>query len=334
MAIRTRIFRPSLIALIALAPLGPVREARADEVCGDASCPKGFRCETIESLCPDIDCVEGAEPCPACEPRAEEVCVPVACTSDADCATDMSCVAEERTRCEGDTASDCGDAREGEEKPDCAPAPATNCTTELVRQCVPRWQLPCTSAADCGAGFECKELETCGCAGSEGSGGGSDPGLPEPDDSGERAATPAAPDCSCEPSGEFACVVIEAACSTDANCPAGWSCEDNGKGVCWSGPEGEGCEPADPAKLCAPPYSRLGGGRGVDLDDGETSGSGNGAPEGPVTSGNEGGSDQKDSEVVTTERGCSVTGSPRSPSAAAMWLMLGLAGALVSRRRR
>lgn len=332
MAIRNRLLRPSLIALFALAPLGAAREARADEAC--ASCPKGFRCETIQSLCPDIDCVEGAEPCPACEPKTEQACVPVACTSDADCATDMSCVTEERTRCDGDAADDCGDAREGEEAPDCKPAPATNCTTERVMQCVPRWQLPCNSATDCGAGFECKERETCTCAGSEGSGGGSDPGTPQPADSGERAATPAPADCSCEPSGEFACVVIETACSTDANCAAGWTCEDNGKGACWSGPEGEGCEPADPAKLCAPPYSRLGGGRGVELDDGETSGSGSGAPEAPVTSGSQDGDDAEGSGVVTTERGCGVTRSPRSSGAATIWTVSALLGLVMSRRRR
>jgi hypothetical protein len=326
-------FTRGLMALVAVAPLALAFEAEAEEACGDRSCPTGFRCETYPTACPDIDCADDSGSCPACEPGTEELCVPATCRSNADCAADMLCVTEERTRCDDSAAADCGDAREGE-KPDCAPAPEANCTTERVSQCVPRWQLPCTSAADCGAGFTCDQRESCTCSGSSGSGGGGDPGTPTPADAEERAATPAPDDCSCVPSGEFGCAVIETACTSDESCPAGWTCEENREGVCWSGPEGSGCEPAEPAKLCAPPYSNLGGGRGVNHDDSESSGDGLGETEAPTTAGGDKGETSDGAEVITTDRGCATAALPRSRGAAALWLALGLGAVFISRRRR
>jgi hypothetical protein len=326
------VFPRGLIALIAVAPLVVAVDARAEETCGDRSCPTGFRCETYPTACPEIDCAADSGSCPVCEPGTEAVCVPKTCGSHADCAADMLCATEERTRCDDGAAADCGDAREGE-KPDCTPAPEANCTTERVSQCVPRWQLPCTSAADCGVGFTCEQRESCTCSGSSGSGGGADPGMPTPADAEERAV-PAPDDCSCVPSGEFACVVIETACTGDASCPAGWTCQESREGVCWSGPEGSGCEPADPAKLCAPPYSDLGDGRGIEHDDGESSGAGNGEPPAPTTTGGESADGSDGDEVITTDRGCATTGLPRSGGAGAVWLALGIGAVIFSRRRR
>ena len=330
MFLLSRFARPSLLALAGALPLLIAVEARADQACGDSSCPKGFSCETYPTACPDIACDGDDGSCPVCEPGTEQVCVPVPCDSDSDCATDMRCVREERTSCDGGSAS-CDDAGEGE-KPSCVPAAEENCTTRVVSQCVPRWLLPCTTASDCGAGFTCEELDSCSCGGSSGSAGGSDP-APTPEGAEDAPERVPAPDesCSCEPSGEFACVAVETACETDSACAAGWTCEENREGACWSGPEGSGCEPADPAKLCVPPYSDLGGGRGVDLDDGESTGSGSGAPEVPDEAG--GSDDESGPTVVTTDRGCAVA-SPARSGASVAWLGLGLFGLFVSRRRR
>jgi MYXO-CTERM domain-containing protein len=91
---------------------------------------------------------------------------------------------------------------------------------------------------------------------------------PEGDDSvapeGDVAVAPP-PDeqCGCEPTGEFACEIVETACAQDSDCPADWTCEDNPMGTCWADSEGNsGCTPADPAKLCQPPYSGVRGGDG------------------------------------------------------------------------
>jgi MYXO-CTERM domain-containing protein len=274
-------------ALAGLFWLSAVGSAAAAEPCGDTSCPKGYACEEVAAACPAIACAPGSE-CPPCDATVL-ACVPEPCSSDADCETDMVCLKQTQQECSGEAAPACPPGATCDLP---APAPA-DCNTVESSQCVPRWSLPCATAASCGDGFSCVERESCSCSGSDGggssgsggaSGGGStppsrpgtepappsDPGNSGSDD--DKApepaevppsdpATPLPPDCVCEPSGEKACVLNEVACDADSDCPSGWTCGDNPDGVCWASSDGStGCEPGDPPKLCLPPYTNLGGG--------------------------------------------------------------------------
>src|SRR5690606_31419945 len=201
-------------------------------------------------------------------------------SSNADCAEDMVCVTRE-IPCVRATPACPPDGP--------CPEPAElDCAPESISQCVPRWSLPCSVDADCGDGFECVEVEECGCgssAGAPGSGpsaaptpglppeSGASPGddsradvppdpsfaAPTPPPDGERVPPERGgsdPICECSPSGVKSCRMIEQACTADTDCPSGWTCVDNPEGVCWSRPDGDtGCTPADPPKLCFPPYS-------------------------------------------------------------------------------
>ena len=118
-------------------------------------------------------------------------------------------------------------------------------------------------------------------------------------------------------------------CKSDSDCPSGWSCRDNPEGTCWADSNGNsGCAPADPAKLCFPPYSDLvgGGGRGIATDGAGVptnpkGDSGSGAPESSAANGNDSG-------------GCSLGGSPPGSSAGLLGLCTALGAALGLARRR
>jgi MYXO-CTERM domain-containing protein len=290
----------SLLAAAALATsFAASRMAQAQEKCGDTECPKGYACETGTAGCPLIDCAEGEE-CRTCEPAEYSYCIPAACETDADCGAHMKCAAIEQTECTGGTAPATEPCAADTE---CKAAPADvaeECTTTTIHQCQPEWTLPCETAADCGEGFACKEQESCWCSGSSGSvgggvggstgtesgragaasGGASSVDVPLPADDGAVSDTGAAEDpsepvgdtatapppddqCGCEATGEFACEIVETACTKDSDCPADWTCQDNPMGSCWESSDGtSGCTQADPAKLCQPPYSDLGGGYG------------------------------------------------------------------------
>ena len=85
----------------------------------------------------------------------------------------------------------------GEECP--PPAPAV-CETITDSACVYQHEAPCTANADCGAGFLCKEMESCWCSepAPAPTPDGSEPApMPEP--------VPPEGECGCEPSGTFYC---------------------------------------------------------------------------------------------------------------------------------
>jgi len=145
--------------------LSAVGSAAAAEPCGDTSCPKGYACEEVPAACPDIACAPGSE-CPPCTDTVL-ACVPQPCSSDSDCESDMVCLERTSSSCTG--ATDAPACAPGESCPEFAPEPV-ECTTETTTQCVPRWSLPCTTAASCGEGFSCVERESCGCSGSSGGG--------------------------------------------------------------------------------------------------------------------------------------------------------------------
>jgi MYXO-CTERM domain-containing protein len=75
-------------------------------------------------------------------------------------------------------------------------------------------------------------------------------------------------DCSCEPSGENYCRLIEVECTTDADCAGALTCQDMYGGdaptiVCVDGEPCPDPAPVDPTSYCAPDgYGYYGGGVG------------------------------------------------------------------------
>jgi hypothetical protein len=149
---------------------------------------------------------------------------------------------------------------------DCAPAdPIAPVTVQL---CTPRYVLPCTQAADCGGGFSCEEVQSCGCSGSAGSAGGTP--APGPNGSGASPVPPdgaagasandiAPPDCGCQPTGELQCVVVPVMCQVDPQCAPGWHCEIPVAVTSPACAPGADCPQAEPAPMpvsgyCQPPY--------------------------------------------------------------------------------
>jgi hypothetical protein len=157
-------------ALAGLFWLSAVGSAAAAEPCGDTSCPKGYACEEVPAACPAIACAPGSD-CPPCDATVL-ACVPEPCSSDADCETDMVCLKQTQQECSGEAAPACPPGATCDLP---APAPA-ECNTVESSQCVPRWSLPCATAASCGDGFSCVERESCSCPGSPGSSGGGSSG--------------------------------------------------------------------------------------------------------------------------------------------------------------
>jgi hypothetical protein len=259
----------------------------------------------------------------------------------------MRCVTEERSVCTGGTAP-CAAPDGGE--PDCPEPEPESCVLETVSACIPKYLGACQTAADCGDGFTCEPEEECSCSGSSGSagsGGGARPeDAPDAGDAfapGDAGADPVPPDdCECRLTGTNHCVAVKVACTdatAAADCPSGWSCEDNPEGVCFSGPEGSGCTPADPPELCLPPFHDLGGG-GKGVDDGESTSGGVpvGADAGaePPTSGapNRGNAAEEDGAMSGESGGCSVSGATGASSGALLGLALAAFGLTLARRRR
>jgi hypothetical protein len=287
-----------LLAAMVLGVFGVASPAAAQEACGESECPKGYSCEDVPAACPAIACAEGSE-CPPCEGTVEQ-CVPQSCDSDADCDEQMVCLTRTITECASaepacDPGPDCASAPPS----DCSAVSFSACVPRWTLNCVTaadcgegfscEEQMSCSSPGSppsgTGAGTPGSVPPSDGGSepakpgGSGGSGGAQQVPTPPPDSaerpspgsggSGGAQQVPTPPDAqdrpppvtTCEPTGVKACVVIERACSADSQCPSGWSCEDNPDGVCWASSDGStGCEPADPAKLCLPPYRDLGGG--------------------------------------------------------------------------
>lgn len=345
-----------LLALTLLAPLFVAERANAQQACGDIVCPDGYTCESASAPCADVACAPG-ETCVAapCEPKTYHYCAPSACTTDSDCGEGMVCFEHVSKRC-AETAPSTEPCPPDAECAAFAPAPPVDCTPVTERLCTPRYLLPCQADADCGAGFRCQEQESCGSSGSgptppeptplpgSSDGGADDSGSGSSDsdsgsgDASEPRELPAPPTVTCEPSGVFSCVAIETACNADADCVSGWSCRDNPEGVCWAGPNGEhGCTPADPPRLCMPPYSTVptGAPRGEDTNEGgyETPGSTPVPPATPDPQPTPSPESADDLLGGRTEGGCAMTPA-RSGSSGLAFIMLSLASALAFRRRR
>jgi hypothetical protein len=301
--------------------------------CGDGpACAYGFECAVVGSSgCAPAACAPGAS-CPEPEPCAvtnEYACMPAHCQVNQDCAAGMVC----HEYAEACAVTDCACPPDA---PDCG-CGTTTCDPKTVSMCTPVYLLPCDTATDCGAGFTCQAQESCSCGGSAGAptpGAAPEPagGQPPMD-----AAAPIPPDCQCEPAPNR-CIPNEIACQTDANCPAGWSCEQSdvasrpacsGGGDCADLPAPEMAPPH-----CVPAY--YGGGRdyeepGVPVSGGDKneSGSGTGAPGGdskpPTNATDDGSAEAHESSACQFGR---------APLGSGAFGALAVLGALVGLKRR
>ena len=327
---RARLTVPCLFAL-ALCGLA-ARPAYAESTCATSTdCAKGWTCEvTGGSACASPACAPG-EKCDEpsdCVPQEFKSCVPGPCTADSDCAADMVCYTHTESNC---PPSACAPGQE---------CPTPSCAPETRSACVPRYVLPCTKAADCGAGFGCEASEECTCSGSSGSSGSGE---------GDSASAGGAPtptpvpeeSCTCAPSEEKHCRIPHVQCATDGECTNGWTCAVVGATAdCASAPPPEpgsaagaapvpDCQPSATIKECVPPhYAEIGAVQGVTRDSA-------GSPTLGANEGTAGGVPPKADSAggdASSSAGCSVANGAPSNAAGALLVALGLALGL--RRRR
>lgn len=249
------------LGLTAIAAVSGVSRAAVAQVCkADTDCPQSFTCVTSEI---------SAEPAPSCPPDATDckrapttmtptvikTCQPKACTADANCGPGMVCHTQMYQECSssgssdgtgvGGTAPSTGAALAPcPPNTECKPPERTppNCTTKTVSACAFKWQLPCSTAADCGDGFNCKPSITGSCSGGTpgtGTGGGtngSGGATPPSTGTGASPTAPAdfaprkpdadggAPNCTTMESFPGYCEPKATTCDTDSQCPASWKC--------------------------------------------------------------------------------------------------------------
>lgn len=338
--------------------------AYAQECAANADCPKGFACEVTggsggcAGLAPA--CEPGQE-CPTPEPvdcvtEEYKSCVPAPCTADTDCAEGMVCYEHKTEAC---TSSDAPCSRDGV----CPEPTEPTCTTETEKRCLPRYVVPCTASADCGAGFDCVAFEECTCSGGAaggfdsggssgaepGAGGGAEPTpVPAELDAGAGVAVDAGTGtgdgCTCTPSEVKYCKPQEITCTAATDCPDTWTCEQlksgGGTASC-TRPDGDAgveadCtviepEPTVTESFCMPPFADLGFGVGRDGEVQASSGGGTAGGEntkdGALAPTAEGDSTE---ETATEDDGglCSVTRA-RGQDGSAAGLALSLLGLFV-----
>lgn len=277
----------------------------------DLDCEQGFVCELAPAACPAILCLDENDPsCPRCDGEPVPYCAPAACESDADCGGGTVCA-------EQTVFVDC---------PVSAPTPETDrsmvtkaagsmpeaaeCTPSVIKQCTPRWQLPCDADVDCGAGFRCAEQQRC-----------SVPPAPADPDERERAA---AAEVTCEPSGVFACVVIETSCDTNADCAAQFVCADDLGAACSSSNGRPACVSEGPARICMPEITAFAddsiGGVAIVVPASAESGQPRAAA--------------SDADASSSAGSCAMSTPRRSQSVPALFAVLGFVAAFARRRKR
>jgi len=229
--------------------------------CGTGpACGVGFECTVVgaSGSCASTPPCAAGESCPAPEPcTTTEVmgCTPAHCTADAECAPGMVC----HTWTEACPVTDCACAPD---VPNCGCGTAA-CDPKSVSMCTPLYLLPCQADADCGEGFTCQEqMSGCATSGTNGSGPTPSGAGAAPAPAGGAANEPAplpipVPDCSPQPTGQFQCVAKQIDCTSAAQCPAGWSCDQSVTATSPACPPGAECA-ADPIQpppaVCRPPY--------------------------------------------------------------------------------
>jgi len=279
------------VAAAAAAASSPVIAA-AQDCTADADCGAGYRCQTnsYESCGGAITCSSdgGCTEAPGeCETVAYSWCTNATCKDDADCPSSMACRAQTTWQCDGGAAgggsgsvgaggaagSSLPVASAGSECPlgeMCRPPdPIMSSCVEVPADslCIPRYQLPCTQASDCGGGFDCLQAANWECSG--GLGAETDAGVesgdmttaPSSGGSGGAAGAPSGMDadggvaeppdeCHAVPSTDFYCQLQDLPCSADDECPEGLKCQDryfwtcNGSGTGGAGSAGMGASGA------------------------------------------------------------------------------------------
>jgi hypothetical protein len=313
--------------------------------CGDgAACGVGFECSVVgaSGSCGSTPpCAPGAE-CPEPEPCVTTElygCTPAHCSVNAECASGMVCHAW----VQGCAQTDCACAPD---VPDCGCGASTACEAKTVSMCTPRYLLPCQVAADCGEGFTC-EAQMTDCA-SSGSSGASDP-LPggsgaAPAPAGGSAGVPSEPlpvaGCDPQPTGQLHCVAKPINCTSAAQCPAGWSCEQEVNVTSPACAPGENCEarpaPEPVSAVCRPPY--YGSISSDDLETPTTSnGQGTGTKDGGTVSGTPGGTPNPeatndDSPSSNESAACQMGHAPASSGVVSLLTLLGALFGLQRRR--
>lgn len=235
--------------------------AQAQSCASDTDCGDGFECKTqsYESCtgggwCSPEGCFDTEY---TCETVEYTYCSNKTCVTNADCPATMGCQAQTRWECDGGGAGGSGGSAgtgasgaggtagmypagaggaaggiaedAGVEDP-CLPD-GTGCMPSCHEApadsiCIPRYQLPCETASDCGGGFDCVEsfYTICTGGGSAGMGGAGGTGGAggEPIDSGVIDG-----EYTCEEvsNGINTCELQVIACETHADCPAGLECQ-------------------------------------------------------------------------------------------------------------
>lgn len=251
------------IAAVVVFHSGSVRAADGDTCASDADCASGESCQVVGTsgcaapICDpdDADCV--VEDCVVAEIHACVV-VPVACSADADCGENESCLTQTYTSCtEVAIPCDVNDEQSCEAAP--RPDEATDCEEVTESFCAPKYLGGCQESADCGEGFECIHYEECACTG-----GGEIPpngGSDDADPNGDPGApAPPVEECDCRPAEEGYCELQKIECIQDADCPSGMVCfivpvdeptdpdapiscvDEDRDGQCDNGPEAGGGE--------------------------------------------------------------------------------------------
>ena len=262
---------PWLCALIAAAAAWSPAIAAAQDCTGDTDCGDGYRCQTDSyescggaiTCTPDGECTEAPGECMT---ETYSWCTNAICNVDADCPSSMACQAQTTWQCDGGGAGSGssaagaggGSAMGGSGAPECPPGEMCNPPTETVcvevpadSICIPRYQLPCTVASDCGGGFDCLQSSNWECSGSAGTGGmaggaaSGGMGAPQPaggssgsagafaDADGGVAEPPS--ECHEVPSASYYCQLQDLPCSADAECPDGLKCLDQYIWTCTGG---------------------------------------------------------------------------------------------------
>jgi hypothetical protein len=131
---------------------------------------------------------------------------------------------------------------------------------------------------------------------------------------------------TCESTGIFSCVLIETACSADADCAAGMSCINNPNRSCASSSDGQTiCDDSGPDKTCAPMSFPGDPGTGSPTPDLQSAGttSFDGIAEASAAS----------DPVASGDGGCSLGGTPMSQTGLGLWSSFGGLLAFAFRRR-
>jgi hypothetical protein len=339
--------------------------ARAQQCDAKVLCPKGFVCQI--SPMPTEPAV--TDPAPGCAPDAKcsalvapptplgGWCMPAPCTQDTECGAGMVCHSENVKTCSGGTAPAIACAPNSMcELPQ--PSPEV-CTESTVSICAYKWQLPCNTDVDCGAGFNCTPVTTTTCSGGMGvptptTGGGTEPSSGSSGAAPADFAAPRPPDtCTTStPSFPGYCQPKATTCTADAECPDAWTCvslptREPSTPVMGSGTGGGtatdtgATRPAPTADPIAPPppttttmvcQSPIGSYGGTATVGTDAKGSSTGSPEPtvPPTAGGGQTTGQRES-ASPNAGGCAVGGGA---GGSMLGLGLALVGILSARRRR